>query len=153
MSLKYVGVVAAALSNERLKRAALLCDEVVCNNAVGDTKRAVDLGIVRQGLPSELHYAFSTTPEANASDAQRVFEYRKADVDSVMTVIHGEIDTMSKVIDGARGSRLNESSRDLLHRSVSSLGVAVAQFGDVWTRLHAELMRFSESDNLYLPIL
>lgn len=153
MALKYVGVVAAALNNENLKRAALLCDEVVCNNAVGDAKEAIELGILRPALRSEALTAYSAIPEANASEAQQTLEARKADVDEVLGKMHSEIDLVSTLVVAAGECRLSEASKELLKQSIARLGTEVSEFGDLWTRFHAELMRLSVGDNLYLPIL
>jgi hypothetical protein len=153
MSLKYIGVVAAAYNNENIKRAALLCDEVVCNNGVGDAQQAVTLGIIRPALPTEAKYAYSMIPEANVSEALLTFEARKADVNQVRAKIQHEIDALSSIIGAKDQLRLTDSSKELLKLSVESLGVAVSEFGDQWTRFHAELMRLSAGDNLYIPIL
>jgi hypothetical protein len=154
MSLKYVGVVVAALDNEVLKRAALLCDEVLCKNAIGDARQAVEFGIVRSGLVAEGEKAFADIPEGSEAEAHQQLEISRQQIFGTLAQISQGVASLNAIVDKIVKEALPLGAlREPFDEVLGQIGKATVDFGDLYTRLYSGLMRFSGDENLFIPVI
>lgn len=151
MPIKYIGVVAGAQNCEVVKRAALLCDTLICNG-VGDATAAVELGILSPTLSTEAGRLLDFIPSERADEATAFVDTSGAEVLSALSEVSKYVDRMTATADSPNG-KVPAAGKQSLHSLVNQLRVAVFELGDLYTRFHAELMRFAATDNIYIPII
>jgi len=138
-----------------VKRAALLCDELLAETIEGELRTAEQAGIVKGELAAFSHNAIQTISPGDEHEGITIVTEAKESTRQSALNASAAVKALIAKVESARSERLNHS-RDLVAAFDDALGqmtLSGVQLADTLPRMYARLLRLTNAADVFIPIV